>query len=129
MISLRVWVEQNPVFSKLPTTLQEASRVFHVHAGPIVLTKDVCTEAFVEWLKHSELGLHKSVILPGRTVYVAQACAEDHGRLRAFLCSEYPSVRTTGLLRAGSGAREGMKPDVFWEKTTCSKQEYAISCL
>lgn len=119
--------ELRPLFTKLPTTYEHAGLVFEKfldpsHVGPIVLVRNVTDEAFEQWLASSQLGLHKSAILPSGTVYCAQACVEDHGRIRSVFgdAEMYPCISRNrahlGILKYGSGARDKMNPDGFWEK-------------
>lgn len=115
--------EQKPLFQKLPQTDEEAMIVFKIcndasHVGPIVVVKGVPQDVFGDWLRESELGLHKAEILPNGTVYIPQACAPDHGILRGLFHKEsiFPilSRKNAIYLRSGSGSHRNQNPDVFW---------------
>jgi hypothetical protein len=66
--------EQEPLFQNLPETEEDARKVFEKfddkssHAGPILLVKGVPPGAFGDWLRRSELGLHKAERLTNGTV-------------------------------------------------------------
>jgi hypothetical protein len=115
--------EQEPLFQKLPETEEDARKVFEKwddksHVGPIVLVKGVPLGAFGDWLRRSELGLHKAERLANGTVYVPQGCAPDHGILRQFLGQEwyFPILNrdNASYLKSGSSTHGSHNPDVFW---------------
>lgn len=117
--------EQEPLFKDLPTNDKEAREVFKkcddiTHIGPIVLAKNVDKEKFENWLHDHELGLHKSVRTDEGLVYISQACANDHGRLRQYL-GDGARFRILNfhagedyLMEAFSGSEGGLNPDVKW---------------
>jgi len=105
--------------------------------GPFVLAKNVTPEQFEKWLE-CEWGLHKSVRLDTGTVYVPQACTDDHGDLRIKLASSdyFPILgnRLENNRRAivpKSGKTGNMNPDTKWrrpnERTPCLVAEVGIS--
>jgi hypothetical protein len=116
--------EQEPLFQNLPETEEDARKVFEKfddkssHAGPILLVKGVPPGAFGDWLRRSELGLHKAERLTNGTVYVPQAFVPDHGILRQFLGQErhFPILNedNASYLKSGSGTHGSQNPDVFW---------------
>lgn len=115
--------ERTPLFDKLPNTAASATKVFakcdnKSHVGPIVLAKGIPLNVFEDWLRNSELGLHKSERLTDGTVYIPQACAPDHGILRQLLGNPelFPilSMNNSAYLESGSGSHGGLNPDVFW---------------
>lgn len=115
--------QQEPLFQKLPTREIDAMKVFEKcdsksHVGPIVLVNDVPLDVFSDWLRRSELGLHKAERLANGTIYVPQACAPDHGILRQLLGNAeiipILSRNNASVLKSGSGAHGSQNPDVFW---------------
>lgn len=112
--------DQIPMFDRLPKTEEQARKVRAIcggHIGPIVLAKSVSAREFHHWLNQSELGLHKAVRLDSDTVYVPQACCEDHGTLRGLIPLLHFNITNPvdGTLISSSGELDGMNPDVKWD--------------
>jgi len=115
--------DQTPMFAKLPSTLEDAKKVFAKcnsghHIGPIVLAKDIPRDDFRKWIQESELGLHKAELLEDGTVFIAEACSPDHGILRGVFHkdSHFHILDETQAVfyETGSGTKGDMNPDVFW---------------
>lgn len=115
--------EQEASFEKLPSSEEEAKKIFakhndKSHVGPVVLAKEIPGDAFRSWLLKSELGLHKAERLVNGAVCVPKACSPDHGILRGLLHKGeiFPILNRdiVSFLKTGSGSKGDQNPDVFW---------------